>query len=89
MQRNGAAPVFCFFFCFYFRVSFFFLTVFINNLCSASARRTVDLVRRGIAQRLVRSFRVVKYKVFRQSYQQFRHRCVTFQIHVFVFDAAP
>ena len=88
MQRNGAAPV-LFLFLFLFLVSFFFLTEFIHNPCSAPARCTVDLIRRAVAQRLVRSFRVVKHKVFCQPHQQFRHRGVAFQIHVFVFDAAP
>ncbi len=38
---------------------------------------------------MVRPFRVVKHKVFRQSQQQLRHGGVAFQIQVLMFDAAP
>ena len=72
MQRNDAAPVSCFFFCFYFLVAFFWLTVFVHNPCSASARRTVYLIQCAVAHGLLRSFRVVKHKIFCQSYQQLR-----------------
>ena len=87
MQRNGAAPVFCFFLCFWGSVCG--LTELIHNPCSASTRCPVDLVRRHVIQRLVSSLRVVKHKVVRQSPLSFRHRGVPSQIDVFVLDAPP
>jgi len=62
MQRNCPAPLLLL-----FLSEFFCLTEFGHNPCSASARCTVDIIWCAIAQRLVRSFRVVKHKVFRQS----------------------
>ncbi len=65
MQMDGAAPVFCFYFC----KRFFCLTVLVHNPGSAATASTINLIRRVVAQRLVSSFRVVKYKIFRQSKQ--------------------
>ena len=65
MQRNGAAPAFCFFLCFW--ASVFGLAELIHTPGSASTRCPVNLVRRHVIQRLVSSLRVVKYKVVRQS----------------------
>ena len=42
-----------------------------------------------ISQRLVRALGVVESKVFRQTNQQFAHRGLAVEVHVFVFDAAP
>ena len=41
MQRNGAAPVFGFFFCFYFWVSFFFIAVFAPLQEAVSGAETI------------------------------------------------
>ena len=87
MQRNGAAPMCCFFLC--FRGSGCGLTELIHNPGSASTRCPVDLVRRHVIQRLVSSLRVVQHKVVRQSPLSFRQRGVPSQIDVFVLDAPP
>ena len=63
MQRNGAAPIFCVFLCFWARV--LGLIELIHNSNSASTRGPVDLVRRHVIQRLVLSLRAVKRKVVR------------------------
>ena len=36
-----------------------------------------------------RLWRSVKHKVFSQSYQQFRHSGIPFQVHIFMFYTAP
>ena len=87
MQRNGAAPAFCFFLCFW--ASVFGLAELIHTPGSASTRCPVNLVRRHVIQRLVSSFCVVQHEVFHQSRPQFRQRGVPAQLEVFVLDAPP
>ena len=87
MQRNGAAPAFCFLLCVWGHV--FGLAELIHNPGSASTRGPIDFVRYHVIPRLMSSFCVVPYEVIHQSRQQFRQRRVPSQIDVFAFDAPP
>ena len=71
MQRNGAAPMFCFLLCFWRRGCG--LTELIHKPGSASPP-SVDRVRRHVMQRRVSSLHGVTHTVVRQSPLSFRPR---------------
>lgn len=49
----------------------------------------VDLIRRLIAQSLMRPLRVVKPEILRQTQQELRQRAMALEIDFFILDASP